>query len=79
MSFDVLKHSLPNIELYGTLGSLKAPDPNNFGGSVMISTLKNKDYTEIPLITPYCENSRGIGLADTIKAIEEKRQNNEGN
>ncbi|MBO5285516.1 MAG: Gfo/Idh/MocA family oxidoreductase, partial [Clostridia bacterium] len=75
MSFDVLTHTLPNIELYGTLGSIKVPDPNNFGGSVMLSTLTNKDYTEIPLITPYYENSRGIGLTDTIKAIEENRQN----
>ena len=38
MSWDVWKHSHPPIELYGTKGSLRVPDPNFFGGAV--------EYTE---------------------------------
>ena len=33
MSWDVWKHGHPPIELYGTDGSLRVPDPNFFGGS----------------------------------------------
>lgn len=38
MSWDVWKHGHPAIELYGTEGSLRVPDPNFFGGVV--------EYTE---------------------------------
>jgi predicted dehydrogenase len=34
MSWDVWKHGHPPIELYGTEGSLRVPDPNFFGGHV---------------------------------------------
>ncbi|MGL4812750.1 MAG: Gfo/Idh/MocA family protein [Beijerinckiaceae bacterium] len=34
MSWDVWKHGHPPIELYGTEGSLRVPDPNFFGGVV---------------------------------------------
>ncbi|MBZ4280759.1 hypothetical protein LAM20_22670, partial [Mycobacterium tuberculosis] len=34
MSWDVWKHGHPPIELYGTEGSLRVPDPNFFGGIV---------------------------------------------
>ena len=37
MSWDVWKHGHPPIELYGTEGSLRVPDPNFFGGSVEIT------------------------------------------
>ncbi|MBL8830882.1 MAG: Gfo/Idh/MocA family oxidoreductase [Rhodospirillales bacterium] len=38
MSWDVWKHGHPPIELYGTEGSMRVPDPNFFGGTV--------EYTE---------------------------------
>ncbi len=74
-SFDVLKHTMPNIELYGTEGSLKVPDPNSFGGPVQIATVANKEFTEVDLISPYAHNSRGIGISETIVAISENRLN----
>ena len=37
MSWDVWKHGHPPIELYGTEGSLRVPDPNFFGGDVEIT------------------------------------------
>ena len=36
-SFDVRASKLPNIELYGTEGTLGVPDPNSFGGPVLIN------------------------------------------
>ena len=37
MSWDVWKHGHPPIELYGTEGSLRVPDPNFFGGNIEFS------------------------------------------
>jgi len=75
-SFDVWKHSMPRIELYGTLGSLNVPDPNTFGGPVQLATSENREYQEIPLQSPYSENSRGLGLSEMALACEEGRMNN---
>lgn len=76
MSFDVWKHSMPNIEVYGTAGSIKVPDPNTFGGPVLLATSENCEYQEIPLVSPYHENSRGLGLSEMVHAIDENRINN---
>jgi predicted dehydrogenase len=43
MSWDVWKHGHPPIELYGTEGSLRVPDPNFFGGTVQY-TEKGGDW-----------------------------------
>lgn len=38
MSFDTFGgHHLPNIEIYGTEGSIQVPDPNGFGGTVLLN------------------------------------------
>ena len=75
-SFDVVAHTMPNIELYGTDGSMKVPDPNMFGGSVQLATRKEQQFTDVPLISRYSENSRGIGISEMILAINENRTNN---
>ena len=75
-SFDVWKHSMPHIELYGTEGTLNVPDPNCFSGTVRLYTTKNREFTEMPLTTPYTENSRGIGLSEMILAVNENCINN---
>lgn len=38
MSWDVWKHGHPAIELYGTEGSMRVPDPNFFGGVIDFTT-----------------------------------------
>mgnify|MGYP001216771108 FL=1 len=38
LSFDVVSHLRNHIELYGEKGSMIVPDPNMFGGSVLISS-----------------------------------------
>ena len=76
MSFDVWKHNLPHIEIYGTKGSLSVPDPNGFGGSVKVATIENRTFTEVPLVSAFSENCRGLGLSETALAISENRINN---
>lgn len=69
MSFDMWRHSLPCIEIYGTEGSMKVPDPNGFGGSVLVSA--KGDWTEVPLAFP--NNARMIGVIDMVAAIRSGR------
>ena len=57
-SFDVWAHGLPCIEIYGTEGSLKVPDPNGFGGPVLVRKPGQGDWTEAPLTHSYAANSR---------------------
>ncbi|MBO4322975.1 MAG: gfo/Idh/MocA family oxidoreductase, partial [Clostridia bacterium] len=76
MSFDVPKHHLPPIEIYGTEGTLSVPDPNTFGGSVLLYSAADKSERELEYVSSYTENSRGIGVADTALAIEEGRPAN---
>ncbi len=75
-SFDVVSHTMPNIEIYGTAGSLKVPDPNTFGGSVQLATRQERQFTDVPLVSKYSENSRGIGISEMVLAINENRTNN---
>ena len=72
-SFDVYSHTLPFIEIYGTEGTLRVPDPNTFGGPVLVQRFREEAWSTIPLLKNYAENSRGIGLTDMAEAIEENR------
>lgn len=73
-SFDVKAHSMPNIEIYGSEGTLSVPDPNTFGGPVRIRRQGEGDWTELPLSFGYSSNSRGLGVSDMASAIENKRE-----
>lgn len=75
-SFDVIANGMPNLELYGTDGSIKVPDPNGFGGTVLLATRENPVFTEVPLVSKYDDDNRGMGLSDMISAIEEGRAHN---
>ncbi|MCL2805586.1 MAG: Gfo/Idh/MocA family oxidoreductase [Treponema sp.] len=72
-SFDVYSHSLPCIEIYGTEGTLKVPDPNTFGGPVLIRRLREEEWSKIPLLKGFAENSRGLGITEMALAIEQDR------
>jgi len=69
-SFDIWASTLPRIEVYGTKGTLLVPDPNAFGGPVLLATQNSREFKEIPFTHAYSGNSRGIGLADMAKCIE---------
>ena len=68
-SFDVWGSTLPNMEIYGTEGSLQVPDPNTFGGPVRIRRKGSKEWSEMPLTHAYAENSRGLGVADMAESV----------
>ena len=84
-SWDVWAHRHPNMELYGSEGSLYVPDPNFFGGAVELAgpdgTLSAVDGWDHPFGKPNTEdksgapraNYRGAGMADMAAAIAEGR------
>lgn len=67
-SFDVYGHGHKPIEIYGTEGSIKVPDPNTFGGAVEVKVGRN-DWKEIGFTHGYTENMRSIGAADLAYSI----------
>jgi predicted dehydrogenase len=69
----VWSHTLPFIEIYGTEGTLRVPDPNTFGGPVLLKRGTADAWSEIPLVGGWPENSRGLGVADMASAIAENR------
>jgi predicted dehydrogenase len=72
-SFDVEGSDLPHIEIYGTKGTLKVPDPNTFGGPVQVLLDRKAGWQDVPLTHGYTENSRGIGLADMADGLRSGR------
>lgn len=78
-SFDVFGGAqLPRIEVYGSLGTLSVPDPNTFGGPVLLKRHDAKEWKEIPLSHGYAENGRGLGVLDMAYAIRSGRPNRAG-
>jgi predicted dehydrogenase len=83
-SWDVFRHSNSPIELHGTKGSLRFPDPDNFGGIVAVSDMGGAwDETDTstmpygavnwPVDAPDRANYRMLGLADLARAVIEGR------
>jgi predicted dehydrogenase len=69
-SFDVWSATVPRLEIYGTDGSLVLPDPNTFGGPVLVRRAGATEWSPVPLTHGYSENSRGLGVADMARAIQ---------
>lgn len=74
-SFDVWGHTMPNIEIYGTEGSIVVPDPNTFGGTVKLMRNTDREWKEMPLTHGYSENSRGLGVVDMAYSLLNNRNN----
>jgi predicted dehydrogenase len=85
-SWDVWRHSLPAIELYGTEGSMRVPDPNFFGGIVEVSekggAWNEHDSAAMPLGRPNwpdkelrLANYRALGVADLAAALRSGGKN----
>ncbi len=83
-SWDVWTHTHPNTELYGTGGTIQVPDPNFFGGPVLVSygrgELQPLPQSEHPFGVPNeihggtdQANYRAAGLADMVQAILDNR------
>jgi predicted dehydrogenase len=67
-SFDVWKHNLPIIEIYGTTGTLSVPDPNRFDGIVRVWQVETGEWRTLDLIGR-ADVQRGIGVADMARGI----------
>ncbi|AHG01646.1 oxidoreductase (plasmid) [Halostagnicola larsenii XH-48] len=69
-SFDVQDSTLPApaFELYGTDGTLRLTNPNNFDGTVQVSSRKTDGWEDIPYTHEYT-GGRGVGVADMALAI----------
>lgn len=72
-TFDVYYDRQAFLEIYGTKGTLRVPDPNCFGGSVSLLRPEDGSFKEMPLLYDYKENSRGLGVADMAKALGQGR------
>ena len=72
MSFDVKGHHLPLIEIYGQDATMSVPDPNGFGGTVLVGERK-EGWKEMPLTHANAGNSRAIGAADMAAALRTGR------
>lgn len=73
-SFDTAPTVLPNLEIYGQLGTILAPDPNWFGGPVRLGDKATGTWSELPLLAGRpTENIRGIGVWEMSLAIQEGR------
>lgn len=69
-SFDIFGGStLPNMEIYGSEGTILMPDPNTFDGPVRLRKKDEESFIEVPLVHTYRDNWRGLGVADMAWAI----------
>ncbi|OJF89790.1 Gfo/Idh/MocA family protein [Pararhizobium antarcticum] len=83
-SWDVFRHSNHPIELHGTEGSLRLPDPDTFGGTVSLSE-RGADWRDFesenapygkrnwPFDAPDRANYRMLGVADLVRSLHEGR------
>jgi predicted dehydrogenase len=67
-SFEVWRSGLPDLEIYGTQGTLALPDPNFFTGSVRHWAARGSAWTDLPdaVASP---RVRGIGVVDLAHAL----------
>jgi predicted dehydrogenase len=68
-SFEAWASRLPRIEVYGTEGSLSAPDPNRFDGTVEIFTPGRPEWTVVPASAGFVDAARGVGVADLARSL----------
>ena len=70
-SFDVWAAQHPEIEIYGTEGTLACPSPNGTNGPVRVWRVG--EWNEVPLSHPYEATSRSTGVADMAYALRSGR------
>ena len=79
MTFPYWESDLPLMQVFGSGGTLIMPDPNTFGGvgSTPVGDIGMNvklragagDYADIPVVSDYMGNCRGVGLADMARCI----------
>lgn len=85
MSWDVFRHGNLPIELHGTEGSLRLPDPDTFGGALALSA-KGADWRHLatrdavygvnnwPFAAPDRANFRMLGVAELARSLATGRK-----
>lgn len=63
---------VPTLVVHGSLGTLTATDPNQFGGAPKLQLSREAEEV-VELLPDFRENSRGIGAWDLAGAIQEGR------
>jgi predicted dehydrogenase len=76
MSFDVWCQGLPYIEIYGTTGILRLPDPNSFDGDVLVRANTADRWDTVTPVLPDIgrrdtddQMLRGLGVADLVASL----------
>lgn len=72
-SFDTVPYPLPNLLVFGTEGTLEAPDPNRFDGTVRVRRLGEETFTEYAATHPI-DRGRGSGVADMARSIRRRER-----
>jgi predicted dehydrogenase len=60
------------LELGGTEATLALPDPNTFGGPLLVRDVRDKEWRELPI--EGTEAGRGIGVVDMARALRSGAQ-----
>ena len=75
-SFDLWSDHLPHLEIYGTEGILRLPDPNWFEGDVRFKANASSEWELVRPVIALREWSsdegmlRGLGVADLVESLE---------
>jgi len=73
VSFEAWGSRLPTIEVYGTEGTITAPDPNRFSDETFIYHKDTREWKAVEPLAGYIDAGRGYGLAEMAAAIEANR------
>jgi predicted dehydrogenase len=71
--FETGTHSHSVVEIYGTEGALRLPDPTIFDENVQFRKLGDKDWTLVSVSRSDLPQCRGIGLVDMAAALKANR------
>lgn len=69
-SFDVWHDTQAQLELFGTKGTLRCPDPNWFAGEALWYDAPSSRWLELPPVFSCGKNARGIGVTEMVRAME---------
>lgn len=70
-SFDIWGTTLPFTEIHGTKGSMLLPIPIDFGGEIRVKLAGDKDFHLVEAPSNNNHDSRGLGLSDMVRSIQE--------
>ena len=71
-SFDIWSEHLPHIEIYGTEGILRVPNPDVFAEDVTFKPNRSQEWRVLPAVLslgdflPADQRIRGLGVADLV-------------